>query len=233
MSEPNNDMVTPAEPAADAGKTMPQPPDAATLRTERDQARAELAQIREVLRIVEWGGDKGMPDFHCPRCSELEPDGHAAGCTLAAAIAGHVEHPAVVELAQIRRALELTGHVLPDIDEAVWEYSPAGSESLGVWPDMWIGQEWEENEKREDYMSYLTRRRRKLRRVRRAPTDADAIEQPRRECWARTDVCSDWEPMRLLAVEPEPPIGYRPCYIVMSSDGFVVKHTRCEIEVEA
>jgi len=65
----------------------------------------------------------------------------------------------------------------------------------------------------------------------RYPTDADAVDYPRRPCWARTDVCSDWEPLRLLAVEREPPIGYRPCYVVMDADGYVVKHTRCVIEI--
>ena len=59
------------------------------LRAERDEARAELAQAREVLRSVEW---TEMPAYYgtvtrCPLCGYLESEGHAPDCKMSAALA--------------------------------------------------------------------------------------------------------------------------------------------------
>ena len=57
---------------------------------ERDAARAELAQAREVLRSVEW---TEMPHAYygaatrCPLCGGLESEGHDPDCALSAALA--------------------------------------------------------------------------------------------------------------------------------------------------
>jgi hypothetical protein len=203
----------------------------ASARTERDQARAELAAVREVLRKVEWGSFVGMKDDRCPCCLQYKAEGrHTPTCTLAAALTGHAEHPAVVELANLKRALELTGTVLPDIDEAQYEYSAVGEEKPGKWPELWV-ENWEprERQRRCDMSGALLRRRR---RVRRAPTDADAIEQPRRDCWVRNNADEDWIPATLLAVD-ETRFPKGPKFLVMREDGRTVRFNSCEIEVEA
>jgi hypothetical protein len=193
----------PADHIPAPAKPTPQPPDAAfILRTERDQARAALAIARDERDMEAAGRDR----------------------------AHNALRIALGELGDLRRALELTGHVLPDIDDAVWEYSPVGEEKTGEWSEMWIAQRWEGNEKYEDYVSYLTRRRR---RVRRAPTDADAIEQPRRPCWVRDYKHEEGKPMQLLAVIPSPHLSEEWRYLVITPDGFVDHFSYCEIEVEA
>jgi len=161
----------PAEPNADDGKPTTQPPDAAnTLRTERDQARAELAQIR--------------------------------------------------------RALELTGTVLPEIDEAAWEYSGKGQKLNGEWREAYIDGEWvSSTDTITDFECLLTRRRR---RVRRAPTDADAVAMPRRECWVRDNRDVDWIPAQLLGVREG---GDE--FVVRLPDGTIHGYYMCEIEVES
>jgi len=220
----------PAETDTDAEKPTAQPPDAAfILRTERDQARAELAAVREVLRIVEWGGMWDMKNNHCPHCMQYPADGHSPKCTLAAAIAGHAEHPAVAELAKLRRTLELTGFTVPDIDEAVWEYSPAGVDVPGNWDDVWISHVGLWKPRVLNDRCLLMRRRR---RVRRPPADADAITVPRRPCWVRNNADEDWIPATLLAVD-ETRFPKGPKFLIMREDGRTLRFNSCEIEVEA
>ena len=61
------------------------------LRAERDEARAELAQAREVLIRMEWdswGYDPyGEGRAHCPCCGCTKDEGHAPDCGLSAALA--------------------------------------------------------------------------------------------------------------------------------------------------
>jgi hypothetical protein len=150
--------------------------------------------------------------------------GSIADCTLAA-IAGHVEHPAVAELANLRRTLELTGHVLPEIDETVYEYSPAAASMPGEWHEAWLGSGvWTATPRCLDQSGYLMRRRR---RVRRAPTDADAIEQLRRDCWVLID--NQWVEAKLLMVAD----GVKNPYLVIRTESSVGWYQQCEIEVEA
>jgi hypothetical protein len=131
------------------------------------------------------------------------------------------------ELAQIRRALELTGFTVPDIDEAVYEYSPFGASNKGQWFEQWDGT-WGPTYSFSDTPAYLTRRRR---RVRRAPTDADAVAVPRRECWVLID--NQWVEAKLLMVAA----GVKNPYLVMRTDSsigwYVGWYQQCEIEVEA
>jgi len=141
------------------------------------------------------------------------------------------EHPAITELAKLRRALELIGVTVPDIDidDTMYEYSPRGSFDEGKWPEVFsFSGGWMNNSVAADTTAYLTRRRR---RVRRAPTDQDAIEQPRRECWVRAAPTVEWKPSQLLAVDTTH--GVISPYYVRFDDGAVFYAHYCEIEVEA
>jgi len=131
------------------------------------------------------------------------------------------------ELTQIRRALELTGTVLPEIDEAVYEYSPVGIDNGGEWSDIWWDGQWRVRQYPGDRNSRLCRRRR---RVRRAPTDQDAIEQPRRECWVRDYTSQQWRSAPLLAVTQSGSFSATR-YIVLLN-GAVQSFAYGEIEVE-
>jgi len=82
------------ERAADLGENIieAQRAQIRTLTAERDAARAELAQAREVLREVQWVSDEipyaTLPDYHrCPSCWAERREGHASDCKLNAALA--------------------------------------------------------------------------------------------------------------------------------------------------
>lgn len=86
------------ERAADLGENIieAQRAQIRTLTAERDAARAELAQAREVLREVQWVSDEipyaTLPDYHrCPCCWADRRDGHAPDCALSAALAAKGE----------------------------------------------------------------------------------------------------------------------------------------------
>jgi hypothetical protein len=58
----------------------------ATVTRERDEARAELANVKLVLKELEWW-DIGYDCIHaCISCRQLHEDGHAEDCPLAAAL---------------------------------------------------------------------------------------------------------------------------------------------------
>ena len=65
------------------------------LKAERDEARAELAQAREVLSRLEWdswGYDHHAEGrSHCPCCGWTKDEGHAPDCALSAALAAKGE----------------------------------------------------------------------------------------------------------------------------------------------
>jgi hypothetical protein len=133
------------------------------------------------------------------------------------------------ELAKLRRTLELTGFTVPDIDEAVWEYSPAGVDVPGNWDDVWISHVGLWKPRVLNDRCLLMRRRR---RVRRPPTDVDAVAVPRRECWVRNNADEDWIPATLLAVD-ETRFPKGPKFLIMREDGRTLRFNSCEIEVEA
>lgn len=62
---------------------------------ERDEARAELAQAREVLSRLEWDSWGYDPHAegrsHCPCCGWTKDEGHAPDCALDAALAAKGE----------------------------------------------------------------------------------------------------------------------------------------------
>jgi len=200
---------SPAERDAAAGKptivspyTSTELAEFATIRTERDQARAELAIARDERDMEAVGRDR----------------------------AHNALRIALGELGDLRRAMELTGHVLPEIDEAQYEYSPKGEDREGAWPEVWSGSTWIHNLPAPHADCILLTRRR--RRVRRAPTDADAVEVPRRPCWVRNNADEDWIPATLLAVdETRHPKG--PKFLIRRTDGRTLRFNGCEIEVEA
>jgi hypothetical protein len=56
--------------------------------TERDTARRELGEVREVLAKVEWSGYQEEGHSECPCCYARARNGHRADCALAAALKG-------------------------------------------------------------------------------------------------------------------------------------------------
>ena len=66
-----------------------------TLTAERDEARAELAQARDVLSRLEWDSWGYDPyaegRSHCPCCGWTKDEGHAPDCALNAALAAKGE----------------------------------------------------------------------------------------------------------------------------------------------
>jgi hypothetical protein len=66
--------------------------------------------------------------------------------------------------------------------------------------------------------------------IRRPPTDADAVDVPRRPCWVRHAPIDEWEPAQLLAVDNTRPVPEN-LYICMLN-GRTSEFYYCEIEVK-
>ena len=55
-----------------------------TLSAENELLRREVADLRDVLREVEWNGSIGLPQLRCPYCTDPKSLGHDPLCPLAA-----------------------------------------------------------------------------------------------------------------------------------------------------
>ncbi len=194
----------------------------------KDMSLAPLAAIRcGNIGCLSYDAEKpgacaiNNPETPTIECDGYRPSDHVQDVTKM------VTSDAIAELAKLKRAMELTGVKVPDIDidDTMYEYSPRGNFDEGKWQEVFSASTgWLNNSTTRDRLEFLTRRRR---RVRRAPTDADAVAVPRRDCWVLID--GQWIEAKLLMVAA----GVKNPYLVIRTENSVGWYQQCEIEVEA